>query len=127
MFSSGNRKVRSRQPKTAREMGRSTSVPEMVKPRQLKRRALEVNAQIHRLECLIADAPRQQKQRRLATLDELPPMDPRPMRRTKKMSLAQKREKNGRLLGLCVEWVLVLGAIAAATGWLNQWFHFLPR
>lgn len=127
MFSSGNRKVRSSQPKTARELGRLPAMPELVKPRQLKRQALKVNEEIHRLECLIADAPRLQKQRRLATLDELPPMDSRPVRRPKKMSLAQKREVNSRRLGLCVEWVLVLGAITAAVGWLNQWFNFIPR
>jgi hypothetical protein len=128
LFSNGNTKVRPRRPRTAGELGRAKSPPELAKPRQLQRRALELNKEIHRLECLIADAPRLQKQRRLETLDELPPLETgSPRARRKKLSMAQRGQVTSRRIMLAVEWCLVLGGFMAVTGWLNQWFHFLPR
>ncbi len=120
---SGNRKVRSRRPKTAQELGKAFA-PELAQPRQLSRRALEVDKQIHRLECLIADAPRLQKQQRLATLDMVPPMDSTIRRRSSRLTLAQQSERSNRRMRLALEWLLVAGGIAAVIGWLNQWFHF---
>ncbi len=120
---SGNRKVRSRRPKTAQELGKAFA-PELAQPRQLSRRALEVDKQIHRLECLIADAPRLQKQQRLATLDMVPPMESAVRRRNSRLTLAQQSERTNRRMRLALEWLLVAGGIAAVIGWLNQWFHF---
>lgn len=128
LFSSGNRKVRSRRPKTAGEIGRAFS-PELNKPRQLQRRAGVVEEEIHRLECFIADAPRLQKAHRLATLDTLPPVDSGKSRsrRGKKLTLAQKSELKSRRMGLLIEWTLVLGGIAALAGWIHQWMHHWVR
>jgi hypothetical protein len=124
LFSSGNRKVRSRRPKTAQELGKAQP-PDAVNPRHLRRRSDELGKQIHRLECLIADAPRLQKAQRLATLDTLPPLAATPVNRgRRKMTLAQRQEINGRRLWLAVEWTVVGAGIAAVVGWLNQWFHF---
>ncbi|MBK8094429.1 MAG: hypothetical protein IPK32_21310 [Verrucomicrobiaceae bacterium] len=124
LFSSGNRKVRSRRPKTATELGRAPA-PQLTKPRQLQRQASRVNEEIHRLECLIADAPRLQKAHRLATLDILPPMESAPTasRRKKKLTLSQKSVQNSRRLSLAMEWLVVLGGIAALAGWIHQWMH----
>lgn len=122
-FSSGNRKVRSRRPKTAQELGKTTS-PDAVNPRHLRRRSEELGKQIHRLECLIADSPRLQKVQRLATLDTLPPLAAKPAPRGRqKMTLAQRQQVSSSRLKLAFEWLLVGTGIAAIVGWLNQWFH----
>jgi hypothetical protein len=128
LFSSGNRKVRSRRPKTAGEIGRAFS-PELNKPRQLQRRAGKIEEEIHRLECFISDAPRLQKVQRLATLDTLPPEDSGKSRsrRGKKLTLAQKSELKSRRMGLLIEWTFVLGGIAALAGWIYQWMHHWVR
>lgn len=123
LFSSGNRKVSSRRPKTAQDLGKaSTSGAE--NPRHLRRRSEELGKQIHRLECLIADAPRLQKAQRLATLDTLPPLEANPVSRSRrKMTLSQRQQVSSRRMKLAVEWFLVAAGIAAVIGWLNQWFH----
>lgn len=123
LFSSGNRKVRSRRPKTAQELGKALP-PAAPNPRHLRRRSEELGKQIHRLECLIADAPRLQKAQRLATLDTLPALNATPAAaRRKKLTLSQRQEVNGRRLRLAIEWMVVGTGIAAVVGWLNQWFH----
>ena len=123
LFSSGNCKVRSRRPKTAQELGR-TQVSETVNPRHLRRRSEELGKQIHRLECLIADAPRLQKVQRLASLDTLPPLTAKAAPRSRqKMTLAQRQMVNSSRIKLVGEWLLVGVGIAAIVGWLNQWFH----
>jgi hypothetical protein len=128
LFSNGNRKVRSRRPRTAQELGKTADSQVSATPRKLQRRANELGREIHRLECLIADAPRLQKQQRLATLHELPPLEsPRMPQRGKKLSLAQRQQVNGRRLRLAIEWLVVAAAIASLSGWLNQWLHLWGR
>jgi len=123
LFSTGNRKVRSRRPKTVMELGRAHS-PDAVNPRHLRRRSEELGKQIHRLECLIADAPRLQKARRLASLDTLPPLAAQGAPRgRRKMTLAQRQEVSGRRWWLAMEWLVVIIGIAGIVGWLNQWLH----
>lgn len=127
LFSSGNRKVRARRPKTVQELGMAQS-PASQSPRRLGRRAEELGKKIHRLECFIADSPRIQQENRLATLDTLPPLSPkRPGRHPQNMTLAQRREIKGRRWRLALEWMVVGTSIAALVGWLNQWFHFWSR
>lgn len=128
LFSNGNRKVRSRRPRTAQELGKSPAPQAAATPRKLQRQSAELGREIHRLECLIADAPRLQKQRRLATLDVLPPLESQPVsRRGKKLSLAQRQQVNGRRWKLALECMVVAAAIASVTGWLNQWLHLWGR
>ena len=127
LFSSGNRKVRSRLPQTVLELGKETSSG-AANPRHLRRRSEELWKQIHRLECLIADAPRLQKAQRLATLDTLPPLAaPTKLRGHRRMTLVQRKEIHGRRLRLALEWTFVGAGIASVVGWLNQWFHFWSR
>ena len=121
LFSS-NRKVRSRRPKAAQELPQAPSPRS--KSRHLTKRADEVRSEIHRLECYITAAPRLQSQQRLANVNMVPPMElssPAPRRR--RVPIAQQRARRGERLRLFTEGVLVLGAIAAVVGWLNQWFH----
>jgi hypothetical protein len=120
---SGNRKVRSRRPKTTQELRQDHS--HRGKSRHLAKRSDEVDSQIHRLECFIADAPRLERQQRLANVNMVPPMDlPSPVRRHRRLPIAQQRARRGERLRMLTEGVLVVGAIAAVVGWLNQWFHF---
>lgn len=120
---SGNRKVRSRRSKTAHEMRHEQS--HRGKSRHLAKRSDELNGEIHRLECFIVDAPRLQRQHRLANVNMVPPMDlPSPVRGHRRLPIAQQRARRSERLRMLTEGVFVVGAIAAVVGWLNQWFHF---
>jgi len=120
---SGNRKVRSRRPKTAQEASQELSP--RGKSRDLAKRADEVRHQIHRLECVITEAPRLQRQHRLANVNMVPPMElASPAPRHRRVPIAQQRAQRSKRLCLALECVLVVGTIAGVTGWLNQWFHF---
>lgn len=122
---SGNRKVSSRRPKSALELAAHEVSPRS-KTRHLTRRADELNGRIERLECFIADAPRQQRMHRLANINIVPPMElssPAP-RQQRRVPIAQQRARRGARLRLLTEGLLVLGAITGVIGWLNQWFHF---
>lgn len=122
MFS-GNRKVRSRRVKTTQDLNQELA--SRGNPRHLAKRSDEMKSQIHRLECFIADAPRLERQRRLANVNMVPPMDlPSPARRHKRRPIAQRRAKRGQRFMLLAESAVVIGMIAAVVGWLNQWFHF---
>lgn len=120
MFS-GNRKVRSSRPKSARELKKEVSP--QTKSRQLDKRADEVSSEIHRLECYITAAPRIQHQHRLANVNMVPAMDKAAPRR-RRTPIAQQRARRGERMRLCLEALIVVGSIAAVVGWLNQWFHF---
>lgn len=127
LFSSGNRKVRTRRPKTVLELGMDQSSAGH-SPRRLGRRAEELGKKIHRLECFIADSPRIQQESRLASLDTLPPLSSkRSGRHPQKMTIAQRRAMKSRRWRLALEWLVVGTSIAALIGWLNQWCHFWPR
>lgn len=121
---SGNRKVRSRRPKTVQEAGAQELSPRG-KSRRLDKRADELRQQIHRLECMITEAPRLQRQHRLANVNMVPPMElSSPVPRHRRVPIAQQRARRGERLRMMMEGVLVIGCIAGVTGWLNQWFHF---
>lgn len=120
---SGNRKVRSRRPKTAQEASHELSP--RGKSRHLAKRADELRHQIHRLECVITEAPRLQRQHRMANVNMVPPMElSSPVtRQQRRVPIAQQRAQRGKRLRLVLECMIVLGTITAITGWLNQWFH----
>lgn len=121
---SGNRKVRSRRPKSALEAAQEVSSPRS-KTRHLTKRADALNGQIERLECFIADAPRLQRQHRLANINMVPPMElSSPARRQRRVPIAQQRARRGIQMRMLTEGLLILAAIAGVVGWLNQWFHF---
>ncbi|MFN0079651.1 MAG: hypothetical protein ACKVY0_24570 [Prosthecobacter sp.] len=120
---SGNRKVRSRRPKTAQELKQEPSP--RAKSRHLAKRADEVSSEIHRLECYITAAPRLERQQRMANVNIVPPMElSSPAPRHRRVPIAQQRARRGERLRLFTESALVIGTIAGVVGWLNQWFHF---
>ena len=120
---SGNRKVRSRRQKPVQALKEETS-PQR-KSRNLNKRSDELNSQIHRLECFITDAPRIQRQHRLANVNMVPPMElASPSPRHRRVPIARRRALRSERLRLFLEGTLIVGSIAAVVGWLNQWFHF---
>lgn len=120
---SGNRKVRSRRPKPVQALKEEAS-PQR-KSRSLTKRSDELNSEIHRLECFITAAPRIERQRRLANVNMVPPMElASPAPRHRRIPIAKQRARRGERLRMFTEGMLVLGSIAAVVGWLNQWFHF---
>lgn len=120
---SGNRKVRSRRAKPVQALKEEAS-PQR-KSRNLTKRSDELNSQIHRLECFITAAPRIERQRRLANVNMVPPMElASPAPRHRRVPIAKQRARRSERLRMLTEGMLVLGSIAAVVGWLNQWFHF---
>ncbi len=123
-----NKKVRSSRSKTVSDLLKPS---EPAKMRQLQTRSRDLNAEIQRLECTIASAPALMRRQRLATIDSLPPLrsPERPAPRggkatARKMPLHKQREQRRRRVGLLVELALVFTTLAAALGWMNQWFHW---
>ena len=120
---SGNRKVRSRRSKPVQAMKEEASPRR--KSRSLTKRSDELNSEIHRLECFITAAPRIERQRRLANVNMVPPMElSSPAPRHRRVPIAKQRARRSERLRMFTEGILVLGSIAAVVGWLNQWFHF---
>lgn len=120
---SGNRKVRSRRAKPVQTLKEEAS-PQR-KSRSLTKRSDELNSEIHRLECFITAAPRIERQRRLANVNMVPPMEQAsPAPRHRRVPIARQRARRSERLRMLTEGLLVLGSIAAVVGWLNQWFHF---
>ena len=62
----------------------------------------------------------------LASIDTLPALEPRraPLRRSgKRLPLQQQRAIKRQRMVLMIELGVVLAALGAALGWMNQWFH----
>jgi hypothetical protein len=118
-----NKKVRTRPAKIGPETARHSRRPQL---RHLQSRSRELGEEIHRLECTIAAAPHAMRRRRLAYIDTLPPPEPlsSPARRkTNRLPLHQQRARKRQRVVLMAELTVVVAALAAALGWLKQWFH----
>ncbi|HYF36034.1 MAG TPA: hypothetical protein VD994_12140 [Prosthecobacter sp.] len=118
-----NKKVRSRPVRSGHDLARQSRRPQL---RQLQSRSRELDEEIHRLECTIAAAPHAIRRRRLAYIDTLPPPEPlsSPARRkTSRLPLHQQRARQRQRVVLMVELTFVIAALAAAVGWMKQWFH----
>lgn len=121
-----NKRIRSRRPAAKKDLLSELDAPAPVKHRRLAREANDINREIHRLECLIADAPRLQKQRQIRRRNTLPPPEefrfhsgrgavaaPLPLH-------ARQLQQKRRLL-LILQLAMVLLATAALAGWMKQW------
>ena len=121
-----NKRIRSRRPRAKEDLLSDLDAPPPVKQRRLARESQDINREIHRLECLIADAPRLQKQRQIRRRNTLPPPEefrfhseggafagPIPLH-------ARQIQQKRRLL-LLAQLALVLLAAAALAGWMKQW------
>ena len=122
-----NKKVRSTRPRYASELAKPLGSPKPAQIRQLQKSSLELKEEIYRLECTIAAAPAAMRRHRLATMDTLPAPErafsPR-RRQNARMPLQQQRIQRNRRLGVLIELVIVFTTLAAALGWMNQWFHW---
>lgn len=122
-----NKKVRSTRPRYASELAKPLGSAKPAQMRQLQKSSRELTQEIHRLECSIAAAPATMRRHRLATMDTLPAPESafvKTRRRTSRMPLQQQRARRNRRLGLFMELIVVFTTLAAALGWMNQWFHW---
>ncbi len=122
-----NKKVRSTRPRYASELAKPLGPAKPAQMRQLQKSSRELTQEIHRLECSIAAAPAAMRRHRLATMDTLPAPESAVVntrRRTSRMPLQQQRAQRNRRLGLFMELIVVFTTLAAALGWMNQWFHW---
>jgi hypothetical protein len=122
-----NKRVRTSRPRFASDLCKELGAPKPAQIRQLQKSSRELKEEIPRLECSIAAAPAALRRHRLATMDTLPAPEPAfaiTKRRTSRMPLQQQRVKRNRMLGLLIELVTVFAILAAALGWMNQWFHW---
>jgi hypothetical protein len=122
-----NKKIRSSRPRYASELAKPLGPAKTVQIRQLQQSSRALDEEIHRLECAIAAAPATIRRQRLAAMDTLPAPEPtftQTRRRTSRAPLQQQRVQRNRRLGLYLELILVFTALAAAIGWMNQWFHW---
>lgn len=119
-----NKKVRSSRPKTVHDMTRQDRSARI---RQLQRHSNDLSEEIQRLECTIAAAPHAMHQRRLASVNTLPPLHyyAKPLQPSaRRVPLQKQRAAKRHRLGLIIELALVMTALAAALGWMRQWMHF---
>lgn len=125
-----NKKVRSPRPRYASDLLAQplpSAKPSKTHMRQLESRSRELEDEIERLECTIASAPVAMRQRRLSTRNTLPAPEPvfsKTKRQTSGIPLVQRRARQKQRLGKLVELIVVFGVLAAAVGWMNQYFHW---
>lgn len=123
-FSVSNKRVRSSRSKSVKET--LIHQPRGSDIRDLKSRASEVQAEIHRLEVTILQAPIEITRRRIASRDTLPPLGyaGRTARPTQRKPLQQRRADRNRRLALYLEFAVVVTVLAASFGWLRQWLQY---
>ncbi len=125
-----NKRIRSRRPRAKDDLLAGMDAPAPKKQRRLARQSDDVNREIHRLECLIADAPRLQKQRQLRRRNTLPPPDEfrffsdRGPAAAATLPLHARRLQQKRRILLLAQLALVLLATAAIAGWTRQWLQW---
>lgn len=116
-----NKRVRSRRSRTGTEMARESR---SAGPKAIRSRQQDLTREIHRLECIIAEAPAKLRQERLRNRDIVPPMDSegRPkQRRNQRVPLQQKRARSRKVTLMLLELGVVGTGIIALSLWLNQW------
>lgn len=122
-FTVSNKRVRSSRSKSVKEtltrQARGSDI------RDLTSRSRELQAEIHRLEVAITQAPIEMTRRRIASRDTLPPLGPagRTARPTQRKPLQQRRAERNRRLALYLEFAVVVTVLAASFGWLRQWLQ----
>ncbi len=126
-----NKKTRAARPRSVSDL-LAEPLPTAARParsrmKQLESHSRELQSEIARLECTIASSPVIIGERRLASRDTLPALRPAAMtqaRRPFKLPQAQRRAQRRARLGKLVELLVVFGLLAAALGWMNQYFRW---
>lgn len=118
---STNKKISSRsRSKTVSSMLNSPAPA--AKPKSLKEKTKELQNKVHRLEVEIASTSRLATERRQRYRDTLPPPEKSGFARSKQQRLthAQKREQNQRLMIKVVEFAVMALLVAGGLAWLYQ-------
>lgn len=127
-----NKKTRAARPRSVSDL-LAEPLPVAARParsrlRQLESRSRELESEIERLECSIAAAPVVIGQRRLATRDTLPPLRSPAAARARpqvsRLPQAQRQAIRRARMGKLIELLVVFGMLAAALGWMNQYFRW---
>jgi hypothetical protein len=122
-FSVSNKRVRSNRSKTVKEsLSRKAGGGDI---QHLASRSRELQAEIHRLEVAITQAPIEMTRRRIASRNTLPPLGPaeRTSRTAQRKPLQQQRAERNRRLALYLEFAVVIVTLVATLGWLRQWLQ----
>ena len=119
-----NKRIHSR--RTARTGSELARESRATGPRVIKSRKQDLDREIHRLECYLAEAPAKMRQQRMSSMNILPPMEEETPHRSKggnrRVPFQQRREHNRRVTILFLELAVVATGIFATANWLNQWF-----
>lgn len=120
-----NKRIRSRRPSLKDDLFTDLDLPAPKRQRQLKTRAREVDEEIQRLECAIAATPQWQKHQAISRRNILPPSEEtrastRVRRAAKALPLNARKQQQQRRLLQIGQFVLLLFALAAASGWVKQ-------
>ena len=123
-FTVSNKRVRSSRSKSVKET--LIRQPRGSDIRDLHSRSRELQAEIHRLEVAITQAPIEMTRRRIASRNTLPPLGPaaRASRPSQRKPLQQRRADRNRRLALYLEFAVVVAVLAASFGWLRQWLQY---
>lgn len=120
-----NKRVASRRPKTVQTAAQEIQPARL---KQLRSRSRSLEEEIHTLECAIVAAPHAIRRRRLATKDVLPAPEPlftkKSLRSPQRIPLHLRKAAKRRRLALFLEFGVVAASLAAAVGWMNQWFNW---
>ncbi len=120
-----NKRVVSRRPKSVHELAHERQPARL---KQIKTRSRAIEEEIYSLECAIVAAPSAIRRQRLASKDVLPAPEPmfskKVLRSPQRVPLHQLRAAKRRRLALVIEFAVVITSLAAATGWMNQWFNW---
>ncbi len=123
-FSVSNKRVRSSRSKSVKE---SLSRPAPGNDiHDLTSRSRQLQAEIHRLEVAITQAPIEMTRQRIASRNTLPPLGSadRSVRKAQRKPLQQRRAERNRRLALYLEFAVVVAVLAASFGWLRQWLQY---
>jgi len=120
-----NKRVATRRPKSVQELAQEHRPARL---KQIKSRSRIIQEEIYSLECAIVAAPHAIRRQRLATKDVLPAPEPlftkQALRSPQRKPLHQLKAAKRRRLALVIEFAVVISSLAAAIGWMNQWFHW---
>lgn len=120
-----NKRVATRRPKSVQDLAQEARPARL---KQMRTRSRALKEEIHSLECTIAAAPHAIRRQRLATKDVLPAPESmlvkRALRSPQRKPLHLLKAAKRRRLALLIELGVVLTSLAAAVGWMNQWFHW---
>ena len=120
-----NKRVASRRPKNVQSAAQEIQPARL---HQLRSRSRSLQEEIHTLECAIVAAPSALRRRRLATKDVLPAPEPlfskKTLRSPQRIPLHLRKAAKRRRMALMIEFAVVVATLAAALGWMNQWFNW---